>query len=388
MSRENKFHVLWVDDQLIPDSDVSVIKGKLEKFNPSLVIETCCSGDDFIRRANDGTIWDAFIIDVNLPKNDVDNSTQEIIASIVDGITSVVERQKVLLFCFSGAPQITGATSEGMINKYLEGKGFSQNSKTKLYFYLKNDFAILFSDLKEALAQKIGPFKDYLEFGTIYAMTNAKGKQFIDDLLKWKKGELKDLTWVSLSNIRSIFEDTIEPWLKDKGFFDFQPDPTAKKTKFYQIINHTIFNSSGGYDHDFLNEKCRSKWEAAAINFVAHFASIPHHGSPEVYDQTFQNMIFDSFVIFSRWFVRFMEDFEKSGWQMSGFVTNYNQPQRLDGQIDLDRKFGVHKVVKDNNGIEYRIQNQQQWNVGDAVTFLPSSQSVIFYPSANDIQLK
>jgi len=389
MDRETKFHVLWVDDQLIPGDDVTVIKEKLEKFNSSLVIETCCNGDDFIRRANEGTIWDAFIIDVNLPKSDVDKSPQEIIASIVDGITTVIERQKVLLFCFSGAPQIKGATSEGMHNNYLGGKGFHQNSKTKMYFYLKGELATFFSDLSKALEQKNGPFKDYPEFGTIYAMANAKGKQFIDDLLKWKNGELKDLTWDSLNNIRTIFEDAIEPWLENKGFFYYH-NQTKKKIRFYEIINLVSFNSSGGYDHDYLNEKCRSKWEAAAINFVAHFASIPHHGSPETYDQSFQNMIFDSFVIFSRWFVRFKEDYEKSGWQMSNFITNYTQPKRLDGYIDKSLALGKsYWIVKDNNGNEYRIKDQSlPRKKGEAVTFLPSSQSVVIYPSANDIQPK
>ena len=389
MSREPEFHVLWVDDQLIPGGDVTVIKEKLEKSNPSLVIETCCSGDDFIREANNGTIWDAFIIDVNLPKNDVDKSPQDIIASIVDGITTVIERQKVLLFCFSGAPQIKGATSEGMHNNYLEGKGFHQNSKTKRYFYLKSDFAILFSDLKEALEQKNGPFKDYPEFGTIFAMANTNGQQFIKDLLKWKKGELKELTVDNLNKIRSIFDDTIEPWLVNNGFFDFQSDPNTKTTRFFQIINQPVF-ISGKYANDLLNNNCRSKWEAAAMNFLAHFASPPHHGEPEVYDKYFLNMIFDSFVIFSKWFVRFKKDFENSGWQMSGFVEKFNQPQRLDGYIDKVLAPGKsYWIVKDNNGNEYRIKDQSwPWKKGEAVTFLPSSQSVVIRPSANDIQPK
>lgn len=394
MSKENKFHVLWVDDQLIPDGDVTVIKKKLEETNPSLVIDTCCSGNDFIRRANEGTIWDAFIIDVNLPKDDVDNSPRDIISNLVEETATVIERQRVLLFCFSGAPQIKGATSESMYNKYLEEKGFFQNSKTMRYFYIKNDFAVLFSDLNKALGQKNGPFKDYPEFGTIYAMANAKGKQFIEDLLKWKNGELKDLTWANLSNIRSIFEDTIEPWLRDKSFFQplkqqaTQTNKATQTIRFYSYINYVIPNSVGGYSHDLLNEKCRSKWEAAAMNFLSYFASSPHHGAPEVYDNSFLNMVFDSFVIFSKWFVRFMEDFEKSGWQMNGFINNYSQPQRLDGQIVMDGKFGKHKVVIDNNGVEYRFQDQQRWTIGDTVTFLPSSQTVIIYPSANDIQPK
>ena len=371
MNKANKYHVLWLDDDWDPNrpkyDELKNDKEDAEKLYPSLDFETCIAGKAFIERANDETIWDAFIIDVNVPMSiDEAESPRDVIASIVKGIATVVEKQKVLLYCFSGELNKNGVVpSEGMINGFLEEKGFAQNKITQQFFYLKDEAVELFSDLNKALQKKNGPFKDYPEIKLVYNIASDKGKKFIDKLLKWKNGDIQDL---DCNNLRFVIKD-VEDVLRSKGFF------VEGRTTFHTYIIEYRKDNVGKYDGDLLKETCRNPWEAAAMNFLARYANSPMHvGENVVYDKLFENMIFDSFVIYSKWYVRFMKDFKNSGYNMGLYVNPDNSQQVVSmvGTISKDTKGALR--VKGDDGVFYPIDwndpaINQTWKGNERVSF-------------------
>lgn len=386
MNEGNMYKVLWLDDDFNPNSenyeDMSDYKKEAENTCP-IEITTCVTCDEFVNRAKDeNCIWDAFIIDVNVPKSEdeTDSTPQDIIADVYNGISSIVEQQRILLFCFSGAPQVKGETPGSSINGFLKDKDFSNNSKKKeLYYYLKGDPSSLFKDLKLALERRNGPFKEHPEFEALYRIGNDDAKQFIDELLIWEK----DKTYlIDYSNLRFIME-AVDITLFKKGFF------VNNYPALHTYINQTHKDqNSGKYLNDVLNEKCRSKWEAASIEFLGQYANAPHHkGNEAVRDTHFQRMIFDAFIIFSRWYVRFIEVFKKSGYNMTIFTTTPTISN--DGLIGyMFQTPDNFWMVKGQDGTEYRLQDKnaqkETWTHNEVVTFSVRNQYKVF-PVAADI---
>jgi hypothetical protein len=386
MSEEKRYQVLWLDDDFNPNrgenyEDMSEYKKNAETTCP-IEITTCVTGDEFVNQAKDeNCIWDAFIIDINVPKSEDDNDTtpQDIIADVFNGISSIVEQQRIPLFCFSGAPQVKGGTPGSSINGFLKDKGFSNNSKKKeLYYYLKGDLSSLVKDLKLALERRNGQFKEHPEFEALFRIGDKNAKHFIEDLLKWEKD---NSYLIDYANIRFLTE-AIETKLYKKGFFG----NSFPSLHTYIVQSHKDPNGNR-YLNDVLNEKCRSRWEAASISFLSQYANKDHHpGKEMICNPSFQRMIFDAFVIFSRWYVRFIEDFKKSGYNMNAFTTTPTiTNEGLIGNMIMVNGFWM---VKDQNGTEYRIQDKnvqsQSWASNEQVTFSVRNQYKVF-PVAVDI---
>lgn len=336
-----KYQILWLNDDLrVNSSKFNLLDGLRReaemKFN--LSIQTCVIGSDFIEFANDkNQIWDAFIIDA-IGKMQEEDCPKDIMGDILKDIDLIVKNQNILLYCMTEEiEEIAGSSLLQMLVNY----NFVRTSIGKR-FYDSESAKTIFQDVKDRLDNNGKLFQGFPEIEEIYLeIKRSKGEneatQAILDMLKWhfKYDETKDFE----SGVREVVR-----FLSDKlinlGFFNFKQNVKLKQP------GDDHFSAVGGFcinmveqdkknDEYFLTDACRWNWEATAMNFLGNMANISHHslqkdkGNTDDYNRFYRGMIFNAFVLFSKWYVRFNHICQQKGvvnnsWM---FNPNYDNPK-------------------------------------------------------------
>jgi hypothetical protein len=336
-----KYQILWLNDDLrVNSSKFNLLDGLRReaemKFN--LSIQTCVIGSDFIEFANDkNQIWDAFIIDA-IGKMQEEDCPKDIMGDILKDIDLIVKNQNILLYCMTEEiEEIAGSSLLQMLVNY----NFVRTSIGKR-FYDSESAKTIFQDVKDRLDNNGKLFQGFPEIEEIYLeIKRSKGEneatQAILDMLKWhfKYDETKDFE----SGVREVVR-----FLSDKlinlGFFNFKQNVKLKQP------GDDHFSAVGGFcinmveqdkknDEYFLTDACRWNWEATAMNFLGNMANISHHslqkdkGNTDDYNRFYRGMIFNAFVLFSKWYVRFNQICQQKGvvnnsWM---FNPNYDNPK-------------------------------------------------------------
>lgn len=336
-----KYQILWLNDDLrVNSSKFNLLDGLRReaemKFN--LSIQTCVIGSDFIEFANDkNQIWDAFIIDA-IGKMQEEDCPNDIMGDILKDIDLIVKNQNILLYCMTEEiEEIAGSSLLQMLVNY----NFVRTSTGKR-FYDSESAKTIFQDVKDRLDNNGKLFQGFPEIEEIYLeIKRSKGEneatQAILDMLKWhfKYDETKDFE----SGVREVVR-----FLSDKlinlGFFNFKQNVKLKQP------GDDHFSAVGGFcinmveqdkknDEYFLTDACRWNWEATAMNFLGNMANISHHslqkdkGNTDDYNRFYRGMIFNAFVLFSKWYVRFNQICQQKGVANNSwmFNPNYDNPK-------------------------------------------------------------
>lgn len=328
MENRKKYKILWLNNELRVDlcnpmfQLLDTLRNEAESKYENLSIQTCVWGNDFLEFAKDQSQkWNAFVID---PYGKMAEGSRTTIGKhlINDyGFKDLVQKFEVLMYCF------TKDTNEGLdendnLVHHLDGiyqfAKFDDGSCCCNYSENAEVGEIhLFKHVIETIEEKGRLFIDYPAIEEIYdEIKRDKGGKCeatntILDLLRWKQGQIGvDFE----TGIRSVMQH-IGNKLVCLGFFNH---PKASKKpgdpKFNSVSGFYIdINAQDPVTEAYMfSSNCRLKWEASAMHYLGYFADVAHHdiqkdeGNDDDYNR-YKGMIFDAFVLYSKWYVRFKQ---------------------------------------------------------------------------------
>lgn len=340
MENEEIKKVLWLNSNLKvaignPLYEFLTKVKDVAEENYKLSIQTCITGSDFVEFIKTYK-WDALIIDHQGVWDDNDDwgSIGHKLIRKIDKI----ENQDALKYWFS-----IERPSESDDFDEMESHGFSKNHETGNCIFQINQDSIeqtlkVFETIKNELDDAGQLFVGYREIKMIYDSfsdkTDKKVKDSIKELLIWHKDHDHAINFEN--DIRVIVEK-IEEKLKE---IDFYKNFKGKKPSLAKYINGSHQKSESEWE-DYLNTECRFKWEAVAISFLDSFQNAVHHQktykkpvegieSFPIYKDYFIPMVFESFVILSKWYVRFMQKYRENNNDITMFFNDINNTNITD----------------------------------------------------------
>lgn len=323
MENRKKYNILWLNNELRVDfcnpmfQLLDTLRNEAESKYENLFIQTCVWGKDFLEFAKDQSQkWDAFVID---PYGKMAEGLETTIGKHLindNGFKDLIQKFEVLMFCF------TKNTENDSLVRLLDGiyQLVKSDDDSCCCFYSEStetEEIHLFNHVIEMLEEKGRLFQEYPAIEEIYdEIKRDKGGKCeatntILDLLKWKHDQVSvDFE----TGIRSVMQH-IGNKLENLGFFNH---PKASKKP-----GDPNFNSVSGFYIDInaqdpvteaymFSSNCRLKWEASAMHYLGYFADVAHHdiqkyeGNSEDYNR-YKGMIFDAFVLYSKWYARFKQ---------------------------------------------------------------------------------
>ncbi len=404
MEKENKYQILWLNNDLIVDETnnyyqlLNSLREKAEdKYKDDLSIQTCVTDDDFLSLANDENLqWDVFILDAKVGKKDV-------FGDVLGKTDTIVQRNGILLYC------LTRYDIDSSVKQLMTDYNFSKSQQGSLYYSYSANTEVsdisIFNDIFSKLKEKGNLFQHYPEIEEIY------------DEIKQKQGEneattaiINLLKWHENNQSVGDFEEGIRTVMKSVG-------DNLRKLEFFNIGNRNNklkqpgdpkFNSMSGFyiniltrdpytDEYLYSDNCRFNWEASAMYFLGSFADIVHHdlqkaqGNKDDYNKYFRGMVFQAFVLYSKWYHRFKtmcSNASNNEWMFNRDYGTDNLSLEVgkrypNGELDCitDRKGNSFWVVKP---IRYKIngcdswkidygENSSSYQVGGKVSFVISS---------------
>ena len=334
-STNNKYKILWFNGDLKVDITnpkymlLNQVKEKAEQKH-SISIQACITGDDFLEFAKSKK-WDAFVLDYKGFMSE-ESDEQIIILKLIKKIQSIGKNRDALRLCATMEPPISDEYDD-----MIEHSGILKNSNTGKWFFLITKNSIdqslqVFDTIKTGLDDDWRLFDGYREIKDIYDSTNIlSGKNAIKDILLWKQNRdhAALLNTKFESGIRDVLDEIYIKLLRI-GFYNNSSKTGNYNNAVQPPLSFARYVNGGVPDKNnpkkfiyYLNSSCRFAWEAAAMSFLDSFQNAAHHkntyGQPSVNDVSFSyyydsfiQMVFDSLVIFSKWYVRFMEDYQNS----------------------------------------------------------------------------
>lgn len=384
MEKGNKYQILWLNNDLIVDETniyyqlLNGLREKAEdKYKDDLSIQTCVTDDDFLSLANDENLqWDVFILDAKVGNKDV-------FGDVLGKTDTIVQRNGILLYC------LTRYDIDSSIKQLMTDYNFSKSQQGALYYSYSDNTKVsdifVFNDIFGKLKEKGNLFQHYPEIEEIY-----------DEIKRKQRGEneatkaiINLLKWHESNQSVSDFEEGIRTIMKSVG-------DNLCKLDFFNIGNRNNklkqpgdpnFNSMSGFyiniltrdpdtDEYLYSDDCRFNWEASAMYFLGSFADIVHHdlqkaqGNQDDYNKYFRGMVFQAFVLYSKWYHRFKtlcSNASNNEWMFNPDYGKNDLPLEIgkqypNGELNYitDRNGNSFWVVKLNR---YKIAGSRSWKV-------------------------
>lgn len=326
MKTENQtYSILWFNNKLRIDDENSTcklladIRDTAEQTYP-ISIQACVSVDDFVEFTRSYK-WHVLLMD---HKDDDDRVISKVMKKIKGG------NQDSLRYCLS--LDIPEANEDDLLEMY----DFSKNPNTgKRFFQIKDTIEQsieVFGDIVKELDDESPLFNGFPELKEVYKeMRTFKEKKSIKELLKWHKMQKSNdnNTEIPYYNFEDGIRDVVDEITRTGG--------TLERIGFYNNSGRSfgsyIDGSPEGKKKNFLNETCRFKWESVPMAFLARFSNSVKHDntfampSPgeenyPYYDQHVRCMVFEAFVVFCRWYVRFMQKYHENNNDITVFFND------------------------------------------------------------------
>lgn len=224
------YNVLWVDDEFDTSMKTTLECAK-QDYKDCINFEIASDFNEFKTVFNRRPVWDALILDINIPldKNDTDNNTPTLLIDSIFKEFKKIQELDIPRFAYSGMPDLKGGSnaSVNLRNRManLENLGFQKNphnSSEKAFYWDKQDLDeegndIIFDDVKKYLEENI-VFKGHSSLYNIYNELRQKG--FIDasdtikNLVRWKNKE-KDINFPAIDALRESLNKDVSELLPD-----------------------------------------------------------------------------------------------------------------------------------------------------------------------------
>lgn len=326
MKKENQtYSILWFNNNLRIDDDnptcklLSDIRDTAEQTYP-ISIQACVSVDDFVEFTR-AYKWHVLLMD---HKDDDDRVISKVMKKIKG------ENQDALRYCLS--LDIPEANEDDLLEMY----DFSKNPNTgKRFFQIKDTVEQsieVFGNIVKELDDESPLFNGFSELKEVYKeMRTFKQKKSIKELLKWHKIQKShdNLAEIPYYNFEDGIRDVVDEITGTGG--------SLERIGFYNNSGRSfgsyIDGSPEGKKKNFLNETCRFKWESVPMAFLARFSNSVKHDDTfampfpgeenyPYYDQHVRCMVFEAFVVFCRWYVRFMQKYHENNDDITMFFND------------------------------------------------------------------
>lgn len=383
MGKDNKYkQILWLNNDLIIDETNiyyrllnSLRKEAEDKYKDDLSIQTCVTKEDFLSLANDENLqWDVFILDAKVGKKDV-------FGDILSKTDTTVQRNGILLYC------LTRFNIDSSVKQLMTDYNLSKSQQGALYYSYSDNTKVsdipIFDEIFNKLKEKGKLFQPFPEIEEIY--NEIKRKQGGEN--EATKAIINLLKWNDNNQSGSDFEEGVRTILKsvgdnlcNLGFFNkskVKPgeDGFSSVSGFY--IN--IMQQDKSTDEYLFSDACRLNWEGSALHFLGYFSDIVHHdlqkvqGDSDVYNKYYRSMVFNAFVLYSKWYSRFKslcaQNAGNNTWMFNPLYGKYDLPfllgkQYKNGELDSwkNNKTGTKQwKVK----TKYKIDDCKFWWVDD-----------------------
>ena len=382
MKTDNKYQILWLNDDLRVDEAnpyfrlLNCLRDEAEnKFD--LSIQACVTADDFLSLANDESIsWDVFILDVKIGKKDV-------FGGVLGKIDEMVQSQGILLYCFTRRLEPT-SNIDSSIMRLLTDYNFSKSQQGGFFYSYSYETEVsgiqVFNDIFNKLEEKGKLFQSYPEIEEIYdEIKQEKGGEneatkAIINLLKWNENNQSVSGFEE--GIRTIMK-SVGDNLCNLGFFNkskVKPGYNGFSSVSGFYIN--IMQQDTSTDEYLFSDACRLNWEGSALHFLGYFSDIVHHdlqkvqGDSDAYNKYYRSMVFNAFVLYSKWYSRFKSLCAQNGgnntWMFNPLYGKFDLP------LQQGKRYNNGELVqnKDKTGrmqwgvnTKYSIDGHKSWRV-------------------------
>lgn len=392
MKAENKtYSILWFNSNLRIDEDnqkcklLNCIRNKAEQTYP-ISIQACNTVYDFV----EFTIvdkWDVLLIDHKA-------DGKRVISQIMKKIKDVSKNQDALRYCLS--TDLPEDNEENLLEVY----NFSENPITKKRYFQINTVEQsldVFRNIVKELNYDGQLFVRYPEVKAVYdSVSSPDGRKAIKKLLVWNNNKDRAISFEN--GIRFALKDIYD---KLEGIGFFKNIQSSRPPSFAKYIDGAVCvqKDSRTVWVYYLNPYCRSGWESTAMSFLDSFAQASHHDDtfkkPKeeteefgVYNDVYRRMVFNAFLVFSRWYDGFLQKYHENNDDITVFFndikgvsaesTPSNQEQSsasevYEGVIERNKKDEYWGVKFDYKGksifISLDDKESQSWGGGECVSF-------------------
>ena len=279
----NKFNILWLDDEFIKEDGSNNIPIPLiKKRFPGLEFETVAFVDYCEEKLkSQEKIYQAVILDANGKYSTTPNQEANKIG--FEDLIDLAQKFRIPVYVFSGelSPEKAGDQADLTMHNLVR-KGFNENINL---FYKANGYSLLLKKIEEDLNSNYHIFYNY---PTILdnVLNYGVNKESARDLLLWMEDKSRPFPeYIALRRI--IYDEAMDSRLKP----------------FFGRINSIQAN--------FVTEKCMSNWEKAIILFLFKNtinAEVHNWPSNDIHSN---EIIAHSFITAMNWYNRFMHNVEQ-----------------------------------------------------------------------------
>lgn len=401
MKDNRKYRILWLDDELKVDVDspnychLNRMREKAED-DMGMYIQTCITGNDFVSLAKDpNQDWDVFVIDAIGKMSDTDECPKDIFGKVLGKIDELVNNQGILLYCLT---EEFDKSEKSSIQKLLSVYNFSFSPTGEQYYDYNNPNSdSLFCDIKSKLDECGKLFRDFPEIEKVYREIKRingghnEATEAITDMIKWYKDNSYsgDFEYGIREIINQICKRLINYGFYDKS--DIKPNEAnfSSVTGFYQ----TMMKRNQNNNEYLLSANCRLNWEATAMLFFGTMADVTHHalqkerGDYQDYQLYYKGMIFNAFVLFSKWYSRFKNNCELNGVKNTNWMFNQYYFNGL-WPCEINREYqGKLKQTKDSYGnIKWKIRPKHIIDTQNSHITVDKNVSTLSFSDGRDVK--
>ncbi len=225
------YNVLWVDDEFDTSMKTTLEKAK-QDYKGCINFEIASDFNEFKTVFNRGPVWDALILDINIPldKNDTDNNTPTLLIDSIFNEFKEIQEWNIPRFAYSGMPDLKGGSNASAklrnLMASLKNYGFQKNvrhSSEKAFYWDKQDLDendgkdFIFKDVCRYLEEN-NVFKGHISLYNIYNELRQKGfkdaSDTIKNLVRWKNKE-KDINFPAIYALRESLNKVVSEMLPD-----------------------------------------------------------------------------------------------------------------------------------------------------------------------------